>query len=220
MPTAYQGLLGPFAVASAPVNGTDEVQTITPDAAPAAGTWRLSFEGAVTTALDFDATAAEMQAALRALPTIGADGVTVALDAGTGVYTVTFGGGNMQKLAHPLIVVAANSVVDAAQAAVTWTVAEGTPGVTATLRGARRGAVAINTATGIAYVNTSATALAPTWVRIGAGVQVAKIADAKVDYATPDLDTEAEVIVAINATNAKINAIIDALEAFGIAATA
>jgi len=42
------------------------------------------------------------------------------------------------------------------------------------------------------------------------------IADAKVNYATPGLDTEAEVIVAINATNTTINSILSALESYGI----
>jgi len=37
------------------------------------------------------------------------------------------------------------------------------------------------------------------------------ITPAKVDYATPGLDTEAEVIAAFNATNAKINEIINLL---------
>ena len=45
------------------------------------------------------------------------------------------------------------------------------------------------------------------------------IADAKVDYATPGLDTEAEVIVAINTANTKINSILTALEAAGIVAS-
>lgn len=50
--------------------------------------------------------------------------------------------------------------------------------------------------------------------------QQALVADAIVNYATPGLDTEAEVIVAINATNTKINAILDILEAHGLMAAA
>jgi hypothetical protein len=41
------------------------------------------------------------------------------------------------------------------------------------------------------------------------------IADAKADYTTGDLDSEAEVIAAVNATNAKINSILAALETSG-----
>lgn len=48
------------------------------------------------------------------------------------------------------------------------------------------------------------------------GSQQALIADAVVNYTTPGLDTEAEVIVAFNATNTKINSILDILEAHGL----
>lgn len=51
------------------------------------------------------------------------------------------------------------------------------------------------------------------------GRQEDHIADAKVDYETPDLDTEAEVIAAINATNTTINAILAALEALRLLKT-
>jgi hypothetical protein len=44
-------------------------------------------------------------------------------------------------------------------------------------------------------------------------------ADLKVDYVAGDLDTEAEVITALNATNTKINAIITKLETLGLFAT-
>ena len=52
-----------------------------------------------------------------------------------------------------------------------------------------------------------------------AGTQAGTIADAKVDYATPDLDTEAEIIVAINATNTTLNAVVAALKGAGIIAS-
>ncbi len=51
-------------------------------------------------------------------------------------------------------------------------------------------------------------------------VQQAHIADAKVNYTTGDLDTEAELITAFNTTNGKINAILAALEAAGALASA
>lgn len=38
-------------------------------------------------------------------------------------------------------------------------------------------------------------------------------ADLKTDYVTPQLDTEAEIIAAFNATNAKINALANAVNA-------
>lgn len=51
------------------------------------------------------------------------------------------------------------------------------------------------------------------------GTQASHIADAKTDYAAGDLDTEDEIIAAINATNTKINAILAALEGVGILAS-
>jgi hypothetical protein len=50
--------------------------------------------------------------------------------------------------------------------------------------------------------------------------QTAHIADATVNYVTPGLDTEAEIIVAFNATNGKINAILAVLERLGFVASA
>jgi len=66
------------------------VQTITLTAATG-GTFTLTFEGETTSALAFDAAAAAVQTALRALAAIGATGVTVSGSAG-GPYTVTFAG--------------------------------------------------------------------------------------------------------------------------------
>ncbi len=163
MPTAVQGLLGPFARAGAPVAAVNEVQTITPSAAPASGTFVLNFEGHRTAALDWDTSAAEMEAALNGLGSIGASGCSVTLGGGPPqFYTVTFDGGNMAGRALPLITVESNSVLDAGLAAVTWTVAESVTGVTPSFAGARIGAIYIDTATGAIYQNTG-TALVPVW---------------------------------------------------------
>lgn len=51
------------------------------------------------------------------------------------------------------------------------------------------------------------------------GTQAAHIADAKADYTTGDLDTEAEIIAALNAANAKLNSVLAALEGVGILAS-
>jgi len=53
---------------------------------------------------------------------------------------------------------------------------------------------------------------------VAAGTQASNIADAKTDYTTLGLDTEAEIIDAINTSNGKINAVIAALEGVGILA--
>jgi len=82
---------------------TNEVQTLTEGTAMTAGTFTLSFRGATTTALAFNATAATIQAALEALPSIGVGNVTVTgggID--TSPATVTFvnqlGGLNVPQL--------------------------------------------------------------------------------------------------------------------------
>lgn len=78
-----------FDASSIDPGGVNEVQTITVTGVPTGGTFTLRFKGQTTAALDFDATGAEVQAALRALSRIGAEGVTVT---GNGPYVVTFGG--------------------------------------------------------------------------------------------------------------------------------
>ena len=50
------------------------------------------------------------------------------------------------------------------------------------------------------------------------GTQASHIADAGVAYTSGDLDTAAEIAVALNATNTKINSILAALEGVGILA--
>ena len=67
----------------------NEVQTVTINGSPTGGTFTLSFEGATTTALAYNVASADMQTALRALPTIDGANVTATGDAG-GPYTVTF----------------------------------------------------------------------------------------------------------------------------------
>jgi len=52
------------------------------------------------------------------------------------------------------------------------------------------------------------------------GRQTAHIADAKVNYTTLDLDTEAEIIAAFNTTNGKINSILAVLEKLATVASA
>lgn len=158
-----EGTFGVYENAGAPVGGTDEVQTFTLSAAPASGSFTLEFEGEKTAALAFDADETDVEAALNALGTIGASGVSVGLVGQ--VFTVTFDGGNMAKLAVPLIEVSANTLKDAGAADVDITVAEDTPGVTATARGAAKAALLLDTSTPDLYINAG-TALAPVWKKI------------------------------------------------------
>lgn len=163
------GLGTPLQNAGAPSAGTNEVQTLTIGGTPTGGTFRLSASGFSTAAITWsnvNATLiAAIDAALEALPVIGAGNVVTAagtLTAGIGTVTLTFGGA-LAGVPAPQVGVADNSLTGTTP---TLAVARTTPGVAATGRGAPRGARLIDTSTGVQYTNTSATAT-PTWVTIG-----------------------------------------------------
>jgi hypothetical protein len=169
-PRPIAGAIGaPLTNAGAPSAGTDEVQTLTIGGTPDGGTFKLAFEGSTTSAITWTATdatlVASVDAALEALPGIGTGGVTTAagtLSSGIGTITLTFAG-NRGKQAVPTISVADNSLTGTDP---TVEVAETTPGVDATGRGASKGALLNDTTNGVAYINTG-TALAPTWTKVG-----------------------------------------------------
>lgn len=153
-----------------PVNGTDEVQTLTIGGTPGGGTFKLRFEGFVTAAITWSATTATLvaniQTALRALASLGATEMTVAdstLSSGIGDVTLTFGG-NRGRQAVGLITVETNSLTGSSP---TVAIAETTPGVDATARGAPKGQRLFDTTNGVWYQNTG-TALAPAWVAFAA----------------------------------------------------
>ena len=157
------GLVG-LTNAGAPGAGTDEVQTIESSGTPTGGTFKLEFKGRRTTALDFDATAAEIDAALGALSTIGgAANVTCAGGALPTDVTVTFAAA-LAKKAVPLITVVESALTGGTDPEIT--VAETTPGVSATHRGAPKGAQLVDTTNGVAYINTGTTT-SPTWTKVG-----------------------------------------------------
>lgn len=157
-------------VAGAPVAGTDEVQTITIGGTPTSGSFRLKYKGQITAAIPWanvNATLiASIDAALEALSTIGTGNVTTAvgsMTAGIGTATVTFVSG-LAKKAVPTITVHSNDLVGTAP---TVAVAETTPGVDATHRGAPKGAHVTDLTNGKEYINTG-TATVPTWTVVGA----------------------------------------------------
>lgn len=80
-----------FEVIPAGVEGTNAVQTITLAGAPTGGTFTLTYGGQTTTALAYNAAFTDMETALEALSSIGANNVVVAGDPG-GPWTVTFVG--------------------------------------------------------------------------------------------------------------------------------
>lgn len=170
MPTAKAASYG-HRTAGAPTDGTDEVQTITIGGTPTGGTFTLTFDGHTTAPIAWSSTnatlIANIDAALGALPNIGsASNVTTAdstLSSGIGDLTVTFVAA-LGKLAVPTMTANASGLTGTAP---TVSVAETTPGVTASARGAPKGATLTDTTNGKLYINTG-TAAAPTWTVVGA----------------------------------------------------
>lgn len=155
-----------YSSAGAPGAGTNEVQTLTIGGTPTGGSFKLSFKGWVTAAINWNATNATLLAAintaLQALPTVGASGVVATagtLTAGIGTVLLTFSGGAVQKRAQPNIAVAANNLTGTSP---TLAVAETTPGVDAAGLGAPAGASLIRADTGARYQNLG-TPQAPNW---------------------------------------------------------
>jgi hypothetical protein len=149
---------------------TNEVQTLTIAAGPpTGGTFKLAFDGQTTAAITWSAVnvtlLANIDAALEALSNIEAGDIACAattLTDGVGALTITFSG-SLAATDVALITVANNSLVGNTG---TVSVAETTPGVNATARGAGIGAQLTDTTNGVLYINTG-TALSPTWTVVG-----------------------------------------------------
>lgn len=165
-----EGGLGPYENAGVPGAGTSEIQTLTIGGTPTSGTFKLAFDGVTSGAITWSATnatlVANIQAALDAMINVGTNGIVAAvgtMTAGIGTITLTFGA-NLVKKAVNLITVALNSLVGTSP---TLAIAETTPGVDASFRGCKKGALVIDSTNGKLYINTG-TPLAPTWTVVGA----------------------------------------------------
>lgn len=133
-PSANATQQNPLAVheASSPADALDpdetdvnEVQSLTEATAITAGTFTITFDGETTDAIAFDATAAQIQAALEALANVSPGDITVAGGpVPTAPATLTFGG-NYAAQDVPLV------TVDETDLTGTITVAEDTKGVSA-----------------------------------------------------------------------------------------
>ena len=164
-----EGSIGPFENAGVPGAGTSEVQTLTFGGTPTGGTFTLAYDGQTTAAITWSATNNTLRdnvdTALEALTNIGTGGVTTAvgtMTAGVGTLTITFAG-DLAALAVNTITVGTNSMTGTDP---TVAVEETTAGVTASFRGAKKGALVTDTTNGVLYINTG-TALAPTWTKVG-----------------------------------------------------
>jgi hypothetical protein len=109
--------------------GTNAVQTLTTTGTPTGGTVPLSYDGRSTT-VPFNATAAQVDTALEALPNIGTGGVTCAGGSLPTGITITFDGPSTQKRPHPLIVTGSTGLTGGTSP--TGVIASTTPGVNAT----------------------------------------------------------------------------------------
>jgi hypothetical protein len=155
--------------AGAPVAGTDEVQTLTIGGTGGAFTFGIRHQGRQTAAIAWSAVNATLlnsiNAALDALFGTTAQVVATAgtVTAGIGTVILTFSGANVAKRAWPTMT--AYNIT--AGSTLTVAIAETTPGVDASARGAPKGAVLIDTTNGKAHINTGSPA-SPVWTVIGA----------------------------------------------------
>lgn len=164
------GTFGPLSNDGVPVAGTNGVYTLTIGGAPTAGAasgLKFSLLGETSDLALWSATnatlLANIQAALNGLDVVGTNGLVAAvgtMTAGVGTITLT-AGGNLAKFA-----LSAPTVTNLLTGTGTAAIAETTAGVTATQRGAAKGAKLIDTTNGIDYVNTG-TSLSPTWTKTG-----------------------------------------------------
>ena len=165
-----EGALDGYTSAGAPVAGTDAIQTLTIGGTLTGGTFKIALEGFTTAAITWSATnatlVANIDAALEALASVGTGGVTTAVGtavAGIGTITLTFTADRGKQVVS-LATIADNSLTGTAP---TLEIATTTPGVSASARGAAKGATLTDVTNGKLYINTG-TASAPTWTVVGA----------------------------------------------------
>lgn len=146
-------------VPTAPVAGTNEQQTITRSGTVSSGTWRLKYRNDRTAPLQYNATAADILAALRALNEIGATGLSGATGGPvqTTPVVVTFAA-NMGLRDVQQMTVENIDLVGGGTYVVTTNVA----GVTGSARGYPKGTVVMAEDTGELYLNIG-TNTAPNW---------------------------------------------------------
>lgn len=156
-PGSYSGLI----IASAPVDGVDEVHTLTISGSPGGGTFTVTYNGVTSGNIAYNASAAVVKAALEAMSSIGTGNVDVSGSAG-GPYTVTlkeFLGGKpigALTVAHAFTGGSTPDIADAIT----------TPGVTGSFRGeAAKAAICHRTDTPNIYVNKGSL-YKPSWKQV------------------------------------------------------
>lgn len=170
MPIIEGSTGAPLLNAGAPTAGTNEVQTLTIGGTPTGGTFKLALDGWATAAITWSATnstlLANINTALDALVNGAASAIVATagtLTAGIGTVVLTFSGPPLSKRAVNTMTVFDNSLTGTSP---TLAIAETTPGVNATGRGAGVGQLLTDTTNGILYINTG-TGVTPTWTKVG-----------------------------------------------------
>lgn len=195
--------------ATAPVNGSDTVQTLTFGAGISGGTFRLKCLGSTTTAITWSATTATLKAniesAMNNMHIIGPLGVVAEADegfsAGHGDFTLTFSGVRVERFAVPLLTIQTNSLTGVTH---TLTAALTTAGVTASGRLLHAGATDVAMNEGTLFVNTH-NGPEVSWHQIGGGMDAGALILVDVASLTGDDPYEDELesphaILAINTT--------------------
>ena len=106
------GFYGPYEGGQGSVN---EVQLLTPGGTISGGTWQITFDGATTAAIQWNANAAAIQAALEALPDVNVGSIVVTGGPiSSGVVTLTFSGSQYADIDVPQVLVVTGSLTGAA----------------------------------------------------------------------------------------------------------
>ena len=161
-----EGALGGYQSAGAPSAGTNEVQTLTIGGTPTSGTFKLLLDGVPTANITWSSTNATLLADINAkTDAVWGSSAIVAtagtLTAGIGTILLTFSGGNLARRAVNTM----TYVNNLSGTSPTLAIAETTPGVDATARGAVKGALLTDTTNGILYIATAANP--PTFTKVG-----------------------------------------------------
>lgn len=161
-----EGAIGTYTNAGAPSAGTNEVQTLTIGGTPTSGTFKLGLDGIYTANITWSSTNATLLADINAKTDAvwGASAVVATagtLTAGIGTILLTFSGGNLARRAVSTM----TYVNNLSGTSPTLAIAETTPGVDATARGAVKGALLSDTTNGILYIATAANP--PTFTKVG-----------------------------------------------------
>ena len=166
MTNVIEGALGGYTNAGAPSAGTNEVQTLTIGGTPTGGTWTQTLDGITTAAITWSSTNATLLADLNAKLDAkwGASSIVATagtLTAGIGTILLTFSGNSYARRAVNTMT-ATNSLTGTSP---TLAIVETTPGVNATARDARLGALLTDTTNAKLYIATAANP--PTWTVVG-----------------------------------------------------